>query len=386
MKKKIIAIFTTTRAEFGILLPFIRKIQTDEDFDYKLFVGGSHLASEYGLTFNEIQKSDLIISDFFDYLLNDDSKTSLTRSMGIALFELSEIFSKHYFDYVCLLGDRYELITIALSSILFNKPIIHISGGESTEGVIDEQVRHMLTKAAHIHFTYTDEYAENIIKMGEESWRVFNTGALGVDNLVKYPCVSKLQLFSELGLDVNKKTILLTYHPTNFDFSSTPLQQIKNIFESLKDYDLQIVVTSPNAEENRQIICDYIHEEIKKNQLYHFYASLGEFNYNNLVSYCSFVIGNSSSGITYTPYFKVPTINIGSRQKGRIRHISIIDVDFNIKKIKKAIDMALSEKFLKKIESMKYKFGGGDAAKLMLDAIKNIKEKENILCKKLTFK
>lgn len=385
MERKIIAIFTTTRAEFGILLSFIREIQNDKIFDYRLFVGGAHLTQEYGLTLKEIQKAGVIITDTFDYLLNEDSKSALTRSMGVAFFRLSEIFSKEQFDYVCLLGDRYELLAIALSSILFNKPIIHISGGESTEGAIDEQVRHMLTKAAHIHFTYTDEYAENIIKMGEERWRVFNTGALGADNLVQYPSVSKQQLFNELGLNPIKKTVLLTYHPVSFEFLITPVEQIKNIFDSLKDLDLQVVITAPNAEENRQVLYDFIITATKEDPAYHFYDSLGEYYYNNLVPFCSFVIGNSSSGITYVPYFKVPSINIGTRQKGRIRHESIIDVDYNIENIKQAIKLALSETFLKKIGKMKYKFGGGNAAKLMLEAIKNIPSNEILLCKKLTF-
>lgn len=383
MKKIAIAIFTTSRAEFGILLPFIKELHNDKYFDYYLFVGGSHLAKENGYTINEIRNSNVKIAATFDYLLNEDTALSIVRSMGIATIELASIFNSYVFDWVCILGDRYELLTIASVAILFKKPIIHISGGEYTEGALDNQIRHMLTKASHLHFTYSDEYVENILKMGEEPWRIFNTGALGVDNLINYPSITKNALFRKLELKLNRSTALLTYHPVSLEFSTSVMDQLENIFSAIRSFNIQLVITSPNADENRETIVEYLLKMVKENSNYYFFNSLGEYDYSNLIPYCDFVIGNSSSGITYVPYFKVPTINIGNRQKGRIRHDSIVDTDYSVNNIRKAIKLVLSSEFQDKIKTMNYKFGLGDSALRMKDIIKGTPIDKKLLVKEM---
>lgn len=382
---KTIAFFTTTRAEFGLFLPLIKAISSESELKALLFVGGSHLAPEYGLTVNEIKNSNVLIADTFDYLLNENSNTSLIRSSGIALFKLAEIFNRYLFDFVCVLGDRFELLTIVQCAVIHAKPIIHIHGGESSEGVIDEQIRHMITKAAHLHFVTTEEYANNVRKMGEQSFRIFNTGALCVDGIVNREKVGKEQIFRMLNLDATMKTIVLTYHPVTMETEIPPQEQIQNIFNAIRPYDFQAIITSPNADPGRENINDVLLENIQKSNRYHYIHSLGTSNYYNLIPHCEFIAGNSSSGIIEVPFFRIPSINIGERQKGRIRHESVIDADYSVESISKAVTTALSPGFRKKINIMKYKFGNGLTAARMIKIIKETDINQALLKKSLDF-
>lgn len=381
--KKTIGFFSTSRAEFGLFGPLIKQIEGEVNLSYKLFIGGAHLKENFGSTIKEAEKFK--ITDTFDFLSNKDDEKSLVNSMGKEFHLLSEIFSKYDFDFVCVLGDRFELIPIVHAAIIYKKPIIHIHGGEVTEGAIDEQIRHMITKASHSHFTACAEYSENIRKMGEEDWRIFNTGALGVDNILNNKKISEDALFNELDLDKKKKTILLTYHPVTLEYKIEPIKQLENLFDALSKFDFQIVITSPNIEVDREKINSFIKKKVSKNRDYCYVESLGVVKYHSLISFCEFVIGNSSSGIIEVPFFKLPTVNIGDRQKGRLRHPSIIDTDYTVKSIENGIEKALSENFRQKIKGMKYKFGNGHAAENMAKAIKSIEINEKLMRKKLDF-
>lgn len=383
MKK--VAIFTTTRAEFGILSPLLSALEENSGIILLLFVGGSHLSKEHGNTIQEIKDGGYNIDGTFDYLLNQYDSFSLARGLSIATKELASIFKKYDFDFVCFVGDRYELLSIVSNAIIFNKPIIHIHGGEKTEGAIDEQIRHMISKAAHLHFAACEEYAENIRKMGEQEWRVSNTGALGVDNIVKGQRLPKSVLFEDLGLDENKPLAIMTYHPVSLEFKVAPQKQIQNVFLALEDFDLQIVITSPNVEVDRDKIVHFISERASQNHSYVCVDSLGVKKYHSLIPHSEFVIGNSSSGIVEVPYFKVPTVNIGDRQKGRIRHKSVIDTDYSVSSIKKGIQKALSKDFVDTLKEMPFKFGDGHAAERMVEIIKNIKVDQNFMRKRLEF-
>lgn len=383
---KTIGIFTTTRAEFGILCPLIEQISKDDVLDYKLFVGGQHLSKNYGHTIDEIREQGFLITKTFNFISNKDDSHSLVLAVSKELESLSFIFKNHSFDYVCILGDRFELIAVVTSAILFKKPIIHISGGERSEGVIDEQIRHMFTKAAHLHFTACKEYADNICKMGEPSWRIYNTGALGIDNIVKKPRISKEDICSILGLSIDKPLAVLTYHPVTLEFEISLEEQITNIFEALNHFDLQLVVTGPNVEVNRHKIVKGIKKEVKKKSNYRYVDSLGYQRYHSLIPHCESVIGNSSSGIIEVPFFKIPTVNIGDRQKGRIRHESVIDTDYSVESIKAGVKKALSVNFQSSLKDMKFKFGDGHAAERMVEIIRKIDINQEFLRKQLVFK
>jgi len=243
----------------------------------------------------------------------------------------------------------------------------------------------MVTKASHIHFPSCSEYASNIIKMGEDPSRVHNVGALAVDNMVSIPKITKEELFQDLRIDLNKPVVLMTYHPVTLEKSISPIEQIVNVFRALKNYDFQIVVTAPNADKDRDVIFDYVNKEIQKNNNIKFIESLGVKRYLNLISYCSFVIGNSSSAIIEVPYYKIPVVNIGDRQKGRIFHDNIISCGYSVENIKDAIDYATNPEFYNKLRSMNYKFGDGKTASRIINVIRQISDINRLLTKRLVF-
>jgi len=377
-----IAFFTTTRADFGIISSFIKEVSNDDFFEYVLFVGGTHLKNEFGKTINEIEQTGLDITDTFDYLQEGDSSYTLALSSGYCTIEVANLFRKYEFDIICLLGDRYELIPIVLNAILFNKPIIHWGGGELTEGVIDNQIRNMVTKAAQVHFVAAQPYADNIINMGEDKNRVFVTGSPVIDTFKQFTPIPKGELFKQVGLDINSPVVLLTYHPVTIEFDITPLQQIKNIFEALAKFSYQIVVTSPNLENDRDIIVEYIQEQNQANSNIHYFNSLGIKRYHSLIPYCSFLIGNSSSGIFEAPYFRVPTIDIGDRQKGRYKHPSIIETGYEVDSIVKGINIAVTDEFRKQLDNMKYEFGDGNASAKSIEILKSITINQKLIRKR----
>ena len=382
MKK--IGIFTTSRAEFGLLSNLIIEIENTSDIEYMLFVGGTHLTPEHGKTISEIE-TEFKITSTFDFFLNEDKNYSLLRSLAIETFQLANIFENYAFDFVCILGDRFELLPIVQAAIIYKTPIIHIHGGEISQGAIDEQIRHMITKSAHIHFTACDEYGNNVIRMGEEKWRVHNVGALGIDYIKNNELIKKEILIKELELNSELKTILLTYHPVTLEKSLSPSTQIENIFKAIEKYDFQVVITAPNIDKDRDEIIRYIENTIENKKNYKFYNSLGIHRYQSLIPYCEFVIGNSSSGILEVPFFKKPTINIGDRQKGRLQHTSIINTEYNEEAIISGIKKALSYDFRQSIKNMEYKFGDGHAAEKIIKILKDINIDEKLMRKKLDF-
>lgn len=382
MKK--VGIFTTSRAEFGLLSNLIEEIRQDGALDYKLFVGGGHLVESQGISIDEIRARGYHWFPF-DFFLNLDTKKTLTQSMGIELFQLADIFEKNDFDFVCVLGDRIELLPIVQTAIIFKKPIIHLHGGEVTEGAFDDQIRHMITKASHLHFAACDKYRQNIIMMGEEPWRVHNVGALGIDSITKSKVISKKELFDKYQLDISKPTVLLTYHPVTLEFDIPTKQQLINVFQALHNFDFQLLVTAPNFDIDNHFLFELIEKEVASHRDYYFVKSLGIENYQAMLRYVEFVIGNSSSGIVEVPFFRIPTVNIGDRQKGRIRHPSIIDTGYSVEDINFGIEKALDLTFKASLVNMEYKFGDGHAAERIVDALKNIPLNSNLLRKKLAF-
>jgi GDP/UDP-N,N'-diacetylbacillosamine 2-epimerase (hydrolysing) len=382
MKK--IAIFTTSRAEFGLLSNLLDAIVLDDALDYLLFAGGSHHLNTQGRSIQEMRSMEYHPIPF-DFFLSSDNEKTLTQSMGVELFQLSEIFSKYNFDFVTVLGDRIELLSIVHAAIIFRKPIIHIHGGEVTEGALDEQIRHMITKASHIHFCVCKEYQQNVMKMGEEDWRVHDVGALGIDSITKREVKSQAELFSKYSLKVNLPTVLMTYHPVTLEQRISAETQIQNVFSALEYFKFQLVITAPNIDSDNHYLFDIIQENIINNSDYHFIESMGIVNYQSMLRCVEFTIGNSSSGILEVPFFKIPTVNIGDRQKGRIRHDSVIDVDYSTESIKEGILRALDPEFRSSLLAMDYKFGDGHAAERIVKILKGVEIDQHLIRKKLDF-
>lgn len=385
MKK--VLIFTSTRAEYGLLKWIIKSLTKK----YKVYVtvGGTHLSYEDGYTMKEIINNQVENVIEIPFLLSSRTCSSLNISIGNGLIQMSQIFDIYKPDYTVVLGDRYELFIPTITSLMFNVPVMHLHGGEITEGVIDEQVRHAITKIAHIHLPCTKFYAENISKMGEEDWRIYIVGAPGLENAVRGTRASAKEVKKELGIDLKKRTILCTYHPVTLEPQSTK-SQTKSIINSLmKLKDFQVIFTRPNAEVGSEIIISEIKKGIIKNKnQWFFFNSLGINIYQSILKHSKALIGNSSSGIFEAPFFKIPTVDIGNRQKGRHKSKSIISCGNSEKEITLAIKKALfSNKFRQSIRLLENSYGDGRTSEYVLMAFDNIKnlEKEKILKKKLDY-
>ena len=325
MKKKI-CVVTGTRAEYGILKPLLRKVKEDNELELQLVVTGMHLSPEFGLTYKQIEEDNFRISEKVEILLSSDTPIGISKSMGLAMISFSEVFDRLKPDLLVLLGDRYEMLSVASSAMVARIPIAHIHGGETTEGAIDEAIRHSVTKMSYLHFTSTEEYRKRVIQLGENPNRVFNVGAMGVEEILNTNLLSKEELEKELDFKIDSKTALVTFHPVTLE-ENTSEEQFQNILDALDNFkDLKVIFTKANSDTDGRIINKMIDEYVIKNKgKAKAFTSLGQLKYYSTIKYTDFVLGNSSSGILEVPTFKKPTINIGDRQKGRIQAFSIIN-------------------------------------------------------------
>lgn len=373
MKK--IAIFTTSRADFGILLPLIKKLNKLRNIKSFLFVGGSHLSKKKGETINEILNEKIKITDIYSSKLIGSTNKEIIIREAESLKKLNFIFEKYQFKIVIILGDRYELLNIILLCLIHNKFIVHISGGEKTLGTIDNQIRNMISKASHYHFVACIDYKKNLVEMGEKPNTIYNTGILNIENM--YPIkknkqINKFKIFSKLGLNMSLKTAIFSLHPETINDSKLSyLKQLMIVYESLVKKNIQFILSGTNMDPGHNDFEKFLKKINYKN--FKYIPSLGYYNYFSLLKNVDFIIGNSSSGIGEAPFFKIPVINIGNRQKGRFKHKNIIDVDFEHKLIERSIDKCLSKRFKDSISKMKFHFGNKKTLFKMIKIIKSIK-------------
>lgn len=345
MKK--ICVLTATRAEYGLLKNVILKLQ--KHFDVKVIVTGMHLSQEFGLTYKEIERDNIKIHKKIEILLSADSESAVSKSMALALISFSDYFATEKPDYLLLLGDRYETLAVAIAAFNFRIPIIHLYGGEKTEGAIDESMRHAITKFSHIHFTSTKQYKKRVIQLGESPNTVFNVGSLGVENVLTTKLLSKQELQNELKFNLNKPYAVVTFHPVTLENNSSKIQFL-NLLNAIKKFDnLNFIFTKANADMNGKIINCMIDKFVANNKNAVAFKSLGTKKYLSALKYCKFVIGNSSSAIIEAPCFNIYTINIGDRQKGRIQANSIINCKPTEVDIFNTINYVLLNKLSKKV-------------------------------------
>lgn len=355
---KRLVVVTSTRAEYGLLSPIIKKLNGFDDIEVKVVVTGSHLSSEFGMTVREIENDGVEIDKRIEILLSSDTHVSVSKAMGLALISFSEYFDSLNPNAIMILGDRFESLAIGIAAMNARIPIIHLHGGEATEGLIDEAVRNSLTKLSYLHFTSTESYRDRVIQMGEDPLRVFNVGAVGVENVLKMEIMNKDDIKEYYGDNFNKLAVL-TFHPVTLE-DKTAERQILELLEAIVKYkDIMFICTKANADMNGRIINQHIEKYGSRYSNVKLYDSLGMKKYLSLVKYAEFVIGNSSSGIIEVPSFKIPTINIGDRQKGRIQAQSIINCSPKKEDIVRAIELAMSEKFRKSLEFMKNPYENG---------------------------
>jgi len=369
MKKKI-SVLTATRAEYGLLKPIIEKLNKNEELDVRIVATGAHLSPEFGLTFKEIEKDGFTIDEKIEILLSSDTPSSISKSMGLAMISFADYFSKLNPDLLIVLGDRYETLAVATTAMNQRIPIAHLYGGETTEGAIDESIRHAITKLSYLHFTSTEEYRNRVIQLGEHPSRVYTVGASGIENVLNEELLSKSELEMDLGISLSEPYAMVTFHPVTLENNSSE-KQIQSLLEVCKEHsDLNFIFTKANADAEGRIINQFIDEYAKENSNIIAFTSLGMRRYLSALKYCSLVIGNSSSGLVEAPSFGVPTVNIGDRQKGRLQASSVINCEPEQDSISQALDRATSKDFKEKAKKTVNPYGEGDTSNKVVEVIK----------------
>ncbi|HHH1036041.1 TPA: UDP-N-acetylglucosamine 2-epimerase, partial [Yersinia enterocolitica] len=335
---KTVAVFSGTRADYGLLYWLMFDINKDPDLILKLLVSGTHLSPEFGLTYKKIEDDGFKIDEKIEILLSSDSAVGTAKSMGLGIISFADALNRIAPDLLVVLGDRFEALAVAQTAMILRIPIVHIHGGELTAGAYDDSIRHAITKLSYLHFTATEEYRRRVIQLGEEPDRVKNVGAVGLDHLRRTPLLDLDELSTSLGFDIEVDYFLVTYHPVTLsgEPSETSFKNLLTALDSFPDY--QIILTYPNADDGGRCIIPMI-EAYAACQPQRVLAipSLGQARYLSAVKHASAVIGNSSSGIIEVPSLNVPTVNIGQRQDGRLAAKSVINCTANVESIKKAI-------------------------------------------------
>lgn len=378
-KNKKICIFTGARAEYGLLYPLLHEINDDPELDLQLLVTGMHLSNEFGMTSKSIEADGFLINEKVEIILSSDTPTAICKSIGLGLIGYGEALSRLKPDFLVLLGDRFETLAGAISALVSRIPIAHIQGGELTFGSTDDAMRHSITKMSTLHFTYTEVYRQRVIQLGENPNRVFNFGGLNSEMINRIKLLSIKKLERKIKFKLGKKNCLVTFHPATLE-NNTAGKQFQSILNALKkNCDLHIIFTKTNADTEGRIINFMIDDFVSKNLDRSIaFTSMGQLLYLSSMKYMNIVIGNSSSGIIETPHFKIPTINIGDREKGRIRVANIIDCEPNEKEISLAIKKALDPIFLKTLKNLENPYFKKDTAKNIKNIIKDFIIKDSM--------
>lgn len=380
---KHICVVTGTRAEYYLLYSLIKRLENDIDIKLHLVVTGSHLSSQYGMTVHDIERDKFHIEKKIEILNNTDSICDIDIAIGRAIIKFGEYFDSRKQDLLFILGDRYEMLGVAIAAMNRQIPIAHIHGGEVTEGVVDECIRHSITKMSYLHFTSCESYRKRVIQLGEEPERVFNVGALGVENIKNIKFMSKKELEKDLEFSLDGCIALFTFHPTTSQKDKLK-KEFKFILEALQEFpELRVIFTKANADSGGLLINEMLDSYVKHHQYTcKVVYNLGLIRYLSVMNIADIVVGNSSSGILETPVFKVPTVNIGNRQKGRIQAANIINCDINKNEIIKAINKALSREFREKAKKTENPYGVGESSKMILNITKEFLNRGKINLKK----
>jgi len=372
MSKRKICVVTGTRAEYGLLSLLMKSIKDDSNLELVIIATGSHLSPEFGLTYKEIENDGFQINKKIEMVLSADTPSAIAKSTGLGMIGFADALSDLKPDVMIVLGDRYELLAASFAAVTARIPITHIHGGETTEGAFDESIRHSITKMSYWHFAAAEEYKKRIVQLGENPERVFNVGGLGVDLIKNSRLLSKEKLTKKTGINFLSKNLLVTYHPVTLENQSSKdnMQSLLDVLIEMNDVNL--IFTMPNADSDGRAIFNMIENFVSNypDRAIAF-TSMGHLNYLSTLQFVDGVVGNSSSGLTEAPTFKIGTVNIGDRQKGRLKAKSVIDCDSSISSIMNGINYLYSPKFQKILSSIKNPYGQGSATEKIMEILIN---------------
>lgn len=371
MDMRKICVITGTRAEYGLLSGLMKKIQEDPSLELQMIVTNMHLSPEFGLTYREIEKDGFVINKKVEMLLSADTATSVVKSLGLGLIGFADAYEDLKPDLIVVLGDRYEMLGAVSSALFFQIPVAHISGGDVTEGAYDDAIRHSISKMSHLHFTSTETYRKRVIQLGEQPSTVFNVGSTGLDNIRKMTLLSREALEESIGFSLGEKSMLITYHPVTLE-NRTASEQFEALLRAVDKTGYRLIFTKPNSDSDGRVVISMIDEYVKTHpEKSVAFISLGYLRYLSALQYVDVVVGNSSSGIIEVPSFGIPTVNIGDRQKGRLRADSVIDCAPEEAAIYQAFELAGTQAFREKSKQIVNPYEQPDTVQQIFDQIKD---------------
>jgi len=376
-----IAVVTVARSDYGIYKSILNAIRTDKELELSLLVGGMHLSPEFGNTVTDIESDGFEIAARIEMLLSSDTSEGVAKSIGIGVLGFAQAYADVRPDLLLLLGDRFEMLSAAVAALPFGMPIAHIHGGESTEGAMDEAIRHSITKMSHLHFASTEAYAKRIIQMGEEPWRVTVSGAPALDNLPKMPLLKKEALEQRFGFSLKDPTLLVTYHPVTSETEHTS-HHLEELLAALSESGFALIFTSPNADHQGRAILQKIQDFVLHHPCAWFVANLGQEGYFSLMGQVAAMVGNSSSGMIEAASFGLPVVNIGTRQRGRVHGQNVLNLGYERKEISEGIRRATQPSFKLALATMKNPYGDGQAAEKIVTKLKHVPLNRELLVKR----
>ena len=369
-----VTVFTGTRAEYGLLYWLLKDLQTDPELELQLLVSGTHLSPEFGKTYTQIEQDGFYIDEKIEMLLSSDTPVGTAKSMGLGVLGFTDALSRLSPDILVVLGDRFEALAVAQTAMILRIPVLHLHGGEITEGAYDDSIRHAITKLSYLHGTSTEEYRQRVIQLGESPGRVKNVGAIGLDHLNRGDFMTVEELSESLSFKLDSPFFVVTYHPVTLA-NESPETSFQALLDSLDIFlDHQMILTYPNADDGgRRIIPMLEGYAAKYPKRVLAIPSLGQARYLSAIKHAALVIGNSSSGIIEVPSFDVPTVNIGMRQKGRLAAKSVLHCEPNKMDIQQAMQIAIERHYKDSDEIISNPYGQGDASGQIVEMIKSMK-------------
>ena len=351
-----------TRAEYGLLRWVMEEIRSHPNLRLQIIATGMHLSPEFGLTHREIEADGFAIDRKVEMLLSSDTPTGVAKSMGLGMIGFADALAQLEPDLMLVLGDRFEIFAAVSAAMVARIPVAHVHGGEATEGVIDESIRHSITKMSHLHFVAADEYRRRVVQLGEQPDRVFLVGGIGIDNIKRLTLLDRPALEASLGFKLGSRNLLVTFHPVTLE-TATSGEQMYELLAALDGLrDTHIIFTMPNADTDGRTLIDQIEQFTATHSTAKAFTSLGQLRYLSAIRHVDGVVGNSSSGLTEVPTFQKGTVDIGDRQRGRLRAESVIGCAPERRAIRRAIDEMYSASFQGRLQAVRNPYGDGGAS------------------------
>jgi len=365
-----VCVVTGTRAEFGLLRWLMKEINQHAQLELQVAVTGMHLSPEFGSTYQEIEAAGFTIDAKVEMLLSADSDTAVTKSMGLGVIGFADAYERLKPDIVVVLGDRFEIFAATSAALIAGIPVAHLHGGESTEGAFDEAIRHSITKMSHLHFVAAEEYKNRVVQLGEYPERVFNVGGMGIDAIKRIRLLDREALEESMDFRLGDKNLLITFHPVTLEGEDSSTEQMQALLDAVAELDdTHLIFTMPNADTGGRELTRMVREFVDSRDNASVYSSLGQLRYFSCLAQVDGVIGNSSSGLLEAPAFQIGTVNIGDRQKGRLKAKSVIDCEPSKAAISGAINKLYSPQFKNSLHVVSNPYGNGGASKSIVKVL-----------------